>query len=180
MADIDSALPIRSKQDIDERVQSKLVDFTNPALGMEIDADGDAHVKAKLRDDNGDAFGTEANPVYVTSTDNPQAEIHDFDAAVAIAKDASADHSYSPTAGAKIRRLHLSASGFAKFEVKFGVTGAEVLKYVYFNSTAHPSMDITLDSPITLANTDTIIITKTNLDNQAQDLYSTINGDEAP
>lgn len=180
MADIDSALPIRSKQDVDERVQSKLVDYTNPALGMEIDADSDAHVKAKLRDDSGAAFGIESNPVYVTTTDNPQDEIHDFNQAVAIAKDASADHSYSPTAGAKIRRVHLAATGFAKFEISFGVTGAEVLKYVYFNSTAQPSVDVTFDSPITLAATDSIVVTKTNLDNQAQDLYSTINGDEAP
>jgi len=180
MADIDSGLPVRSVQDVDERLQSKIVDFTTPSQGMEVDADNDAHVKAKLRDDSGAAFGVESNPIYVTPTDNPQDEIHDFDVATAIAKDASADHSYSPAAGAKIKSVHLSASGHAKFEISFGVTASEVLKYVYFNSTAKPSEEFTFPAPITLASTDTMIITKTNLDNQAQDLYSTINGDEAP
>ena len=179
MSDIDSALPIRSKQDIDERVQTKIVDYTNPALGQEVDSDGDAHVKAKQVDDSGNPFGIETNPFYVTVTDNPQDEIHDFNVANAIVKNDSADHSYSPTAGAKVRSVHLSASGYAKFEISFGVTSSEVLKYVYFNSTANPSHEFVFPSPITLANTDTMIVTKTNLDNQPQDLYSTINGDEA-
>jgi len=180
MSDIKAGLPIRSKQDVDERVQSKLVDYTNPSQGMEIDTDGDAHVKAKLRDDSGSAFGIESNPIYVTTTDNPQDEVHDYDKASAIAKDASATHTYSPSAGAKIRSLHLSASGMAKWEIAYGVTSSEVEKYVYFNSVSNPNIIARFQAPITLASTDSMVITKTNLDNQAQDVYSTINGDEAP
>lgn len=178
MADIDSGLPVRSYQDVDERLQSKIVDYTVPTQGMEVDSDNDAHVKAKLRDDAGDAFGVEANPVYVTLTDNPNDEVHDFDVATAIAKNASDTHSYNNANGAKIRSLHLSASGHAKFEISFGPTSSEVLKYVYFNSTANPNIVAEFPDPISLPNTDTMIITKTNLDNQAQDLYSTINGED--
>lgn len=180
MADIEAGLPVRSKQDVDERLQSKIVDYTNPALGQTVDSDGDAHVKAKLRDDAGNPFGTETNPVFVTNTDNPNPEIHNFSTASAVVKAASSDHSYSPSgSGAKIHGLHLSASGYAKFEVKFGTTASEVLTYVYFNSVAQPTLDIKFPKPITLADgTDTMIITKTNLDNQAQDLYSTIIGEE--
>lgn len=178
MADYNSSLPVRSEADIDERLQSKIVDFTDPTKGMEVDADNDAHVKAKLRDDAGSAFGIESNPVFVTVTDNPNAEVHEHDIASAIAKDAIGSHSYSPTGNVKINRLMLSASGKARFEIKFGPTASEVSKYVFFNSTANPNVMIDLKAPITLAATDTLIIEKKNLDNQAQDLYSTINGDE--
>lgn len=178
MADIDSGLPVRSKQDIDERLQSKLVDFTTPTQGAEIDTDGDLHVKAKLRDDAGAEFGVAANPVYVTFTDNPSDEVHDFDVASAIAKNASADHTFSPSVETKVYEVHLAASGHAKFEISFGVTASEVLKYVVFNSTASPSFTLALPKPVTLAATDSMVVTKTNLDNQAQDLYSTINGEE--
>ena len=52
MADVDSQLPVRSVQDVDERLQTKIVDATNPgSQQMEVDTDSDAHVKAKLRDD---------------------------------------------------------------------------------------------------------------------------------
>ena len=179
MADIDSGLPVRSYQDVDERVQVKVVDATTPTQQMEVDTDGDAHVKAKIRDNSGAAFGIESNPIFVTVGDNPNVEIHDFNTASAIAKNATSDHTYSPTNGVKVARVHLSASGYAKFEIKFGTTASEVLKYVYFNSTAHPSIDVTFDKPVTLAGgTDSMVITRTNLDNQAQDLYSTINGEE--
>lgn len=44
MADYDSGLPIRSEADgADERVHVKLRDSTNPALGAEVDSDGNLH-----------------------------------------------------------------------------------------------------------------------------------------
>jgi hypothetical protein len=173
----ETGAPVRSYQDADERLQSKIVDYDNPANGATVDSDQDLHVKAKLRDDSGAAFGTEANPVFVTSTDNPNAEIHDYDKAVATASDASTTHTYSPAGNAKIKQLHLSASGLAKFEVAFGTTTSEVETYVYFNSVQEPSRVVNFEAPITLAATDSIVITKTNLENKAQDIYSTINGD---
>ena len=71
MADIDSSLPVKTESDVDEKLQSKIVDYTTPSQGMEVDSDGDAHVKAKLRDDTGAAFGTEANPVFTSPGDDP-------------------------------------------------------------------------------------------------------------
>jgi len=179
MADIDSGLPVRSYQDADERVQVKVVDATTVAQQMEVDADGDAHVKAKLRDDAGNAFGTEANPLYVVGTDDPSDEVHDFNAASAINEDASADHTFSPSVDTLVHSVLCSASGLAKFEIKFGATASEVLKYVVFNSTAKPNVEVQLPNPISLAGTtDSLVITKTNLDKKAQDLYSSINGKE--
>lgn len=175
----ETGLPVRSYQDPDERLQTKIVDATNPAQQMEVDSDSDAHVKAKLRDDSGAAFGIESNPIFVVSTDNPNAEVHDYDKAVAVAADGNASHTYSPVNNVKIKSLHLSASGLAKFEVKFGTTASEVETYVYFNSVSKLSDDFHFPAPISLAGgTDSMVIVKTNLENKAQDLYSTINGDE--
>lgn len=40
-----SALPVRTEADADERLQSKIIDYTDPSLGMEVDADKNAHVE---------------------------------------------------------------------------------------------------------------------------------------
>lgn len=179
MSDRIGSQPVRTESDVDEKLQSKIVDYTTPSQGMEVDSDGDAHVKAKLRDDAGDAFGTSSNPVFVAQGDNSNVEIHDFDEGVDIAKDASDDHLYSPANNTKVKSLHLSASGLAKFEVKFGPTAGQVLKYVYFNSASKPSLDVQFPAPIELAGgADSLTVTRTNLDNQAQSLYSTVNGQE--
>lgn len=54
MADYNSQMPVRSKQDVDERLQSKLVDATNPdTQQMEVDTDGNAHVEAHGNDPAG-------------------------------------------------------------------------------------------------------------------------------
>jgi len=45
MADYNSSLPIRTEGDAQEKVQSKLVDYANPSLGMQIDSDKNAHVE---------------------------------------------------------------------------------------------------------------------------------------
>ncbi len=45
MADYNSSLPVRSEADVDERLQSKIVDFTTPAQGMVVDAQGNAHIE---------------------------------------------------------------------------------------------------------------------------------------
>jgi len=52
--DYNSALPIRSEADgDDERVHSKLVDYVDPTLGMQIDTDKNAHVEMHGNDEAG-------------------------------------------------------------------------------------------------------------------------------
>jgi len=55
MADYDSSLPIRSEADgADERVQTKIVDKSNPdTQQMEVDTDGNAHVEVHGNDPTG-------------------------------------------------------------------------------------------------------------------------------
>jgi len=45
MADYNSSLPIRTEGDPQEKVQSKIVDFTDPSKGQIVDTDGNAHVE---------------------------------------------------------------------------------------------------------------------------------------
>jgi len=45
MADYNSSLPIRTEGDPQEKVQSKIVDFTDPSKGQVVDTDGNAHVE---------------------------------------------------------------------------------------------------------------------------------------
>lgn len=45
MADYNSSLPVRTEGDPQEKVQSKVVDFTDPTKGQAVDSDGNAHVE---------------------------------------------------------------------------------------------------------------------------------------
>lgn len=45
MADYNSSLPVRTEGDAQEKIQSKIVDYTNPSIGQIVDADGNSHVE---------------------------------------------------------------------------------------------------------------------------------------
>lgn len=45
MSDYPSSLPVRTEADADERLQSKIVDYTSPANGLTVDSDGNAHTE---------------------------------------------------------------------------------------------------------------------------------------
>ena len=45
MADIEKGLPIRTEDDPQNKVQVKVVDFTTPTQGQQVDTDGNAHTK---------------------------------------------------------------------------------------------------------------------------------------
>lgn len=255
MADYDSQLPVRSKQDVDERVLTKIQDGDNPDGANETmtvsekkahvrvhgkDSDGvdqevllsqEGHVQsngdydattnkrpssqglitsdrsaspdettmnkrptAVVGDDDkvaldcaiSDSQGNridENNPLAVFFADNPGQEIQDFDQAVNVAKNASADHDYTVAATTELRKLNVeaSASGKCKFELQIedGVAAGTFSTIgVKFNSTANPNVRFELTAPKPVATGVIIKLVKTNLDNQQLDIYSTINGVE--
>lgn len=150
-------------------------------------ADGSGDTRAldmSLHDEAGEPYSS-TNPLPVTIEASEGAEVHDPDTASAVAKDASANHDYSiaDTDVFRLFRVSASASGLAKFELQQGDGAAsEVFTTIEtkFNSTANPCVEfeyqgVPLESTGT-ANTTTVRVVKTNLDNQAQDLYSTIKG----
>ena len=74
-----------------------------------------------------------------------------------------------------------SASGLMKAEVQISPDGvAFTTKWVGFNSTATPNIDINLDEMVFLESGTgaKIRVICTNLDKKAMDLYSTISGTE--
>lgn len=53
MSDKNTAIPVRTKGDLQEKLQSKLVDFVDPTLGAQIDSDKNLHVEIHGNDPTG-------------------------------------------------------------------------------------------------------------------------------
>jgi hypothetical protein len=136
-----------------------------------------------LHDELGEAYSA-VNPLPVVVSAFEGVEVHDFDQAVAVVKDATSNHDYSIASGDvfTLHKLHAAASGKMKIEVQLG-DGAAVEVFstvaVSFNSTANPECSIQFVPPVALTgtvDTTTLRVIRTNLDNQAQDLYTTLMG----
>lgn len=134
-----------------------------------------------IRDEAGSPY-SDTNPLPVAISENEGNEIHDFNTAATIVKDATDDHDYSVANGVTVLLYgyRASASGKLKCELQIGDGAASEVfasKDVTFNSTANPNIDGTLFRvPIKVVgtvNTTTIKLIRTNRDNQSQDLYST-------
>lgn len=131
-------------------------------------------VQANLFDEAGVAFSA-ANPLPVVQTsDQAGDEIVDFQTSASVAKDASVNHDYTVTAATTFLGEQAWISGSGKLKAEVLVNGA--LKYVAFNSTANPNVEIPLGKILKGAATEVIRITITNRDNQPQDVYSTLSG----
>lgn len=152
-------------------------DFDNGATGAQT-----LRVAANLA--VGGANVSAANPIpVVVSSNNPGDEINNYNTAAAIAGGATSNHDYTVTAlkTLLLTQIEASASGKMKIEVQVesGVaTNTFATRFVQFNSTATPNMTIQLKSPISVAAGVRVRIIRTNKDNQEQDLYSTISGQE--
>lgn len=149
-------------------------------------ASDQSKIDVNLFDEAGAAYSP-ANPLPVSVGASAGTPIHDYKKASAIAKDATDDHDYSVASGNtfSLEGVLISASGKFKAELQIGdgaVSEVFASKVVRFNSTAEPNADIDFFRiPISVlgtANTTTVKLILTNLDNQAQDLYSTFIGKE--
>lgn len=136
-----------------------------------------------LRDSTGALYsGTNPFPVSI-SQDLAGNEINAFNTVSAVAAAASSNHVYTVTASKTLQLTQVvcAASGKLKVEVQqeTGVaTGVFVTKYVQFNSTAVPNIVISFAAPLQTAAGVKVQIIRTNLDKTAQDVYSTICGQE--
>ena len=135
-------------------------------------------IDVALHDESGNPYN-DANPMPVTVVDSEGQEINDENSsAAAIAAAASDTHVYTAAAAMKLTQVSGSASSKAKFEIEVDPTnsGSYTRKFVLFNSVANPNCEKILKEPIAIAATGKIRVTRTNLDNQSQTLYSTISG----
>lgn len=119
-------------------------------------------------------IASDQSAIPVTFTPTATVEVIDFKKATAIAAAASDTHSYTPGATVKLDQIEASASGQIKVEVKVGVTGSEVTKWVAFTSKGDLKASLKLPNPITVTTADSVLVIITNTDNQAQDVYSSI------
>jgi len=253
MSDYNSALPVRTQADLDERMQSKIIDFTNPLLGMDVDADGNAQVKMHGNDpasvdrvirvselgavsvdgvyhatnntlpsasgmiahtraatpaasdqskritaiSNGTVHALDvslhgsdgaalspSNPMPVIISETLGDEIHNYQTSPAVAAAATVTHDYTVTALKTLNFKQMLAAASGKMKAVLQVetapaSGIFTTKAVRFNSTARPEADVSLSVILIVAAGVKVRFSLTNLDNQAQDLYSTLVGFES-
>lgn len=157
-----SPLTQQLKIDANGRTESTISDPTTPAQKLKVNADGSIN----------------ANLVTALSG----GEVHDYNTAASIAAGATSNHDYTVTAATtlKLHQIIVSSAGKIKAELQVKVGGTFQTRAVRF---AMPKEDIDLafKMPIEVSSAETapqVRIIRTNLDNQATDLYSTIVGDE--
>lgn len=135
-----------------------------------------------LFDEAGNAF-TISNPLPVQFSNNPGTDVTDYKAAAAVAGGASDNHDYTVTAGQTLSMTRIigSSSGRAKMTVQIetGVATNVFTTYaVLFNSTANPNMEWEVNPTLEVAAGVRVRVILQNRENQAQDLFSTIQGYE--
>lgn len=135
-----------------------------------------------IHDEAGEPFSA-SNPLPVTVVDSEGDEVNNYNTAAAVAAAASSNHDYTVTAATtlKLSQIWAAASGKMKIEVQIetGVaTGVFTTRFVGFNSTANTNILIPVNENISVAAGVRVRVIRTNKDNQAQDLYSTISGHE--
>jgi hypothetical protein len=119
-------------------------------------------------------------PVYITAGANSTPVVQ-FDTAASVAFSAGLTGTYEPANAFVLNNVHASGSGRIKVEVYVGLIAgwdATRRKWVAFNSTANPNVDINCSDYKLAATVSRVQVVVTNIESgKAQDLYSTIVGD---
>lgn len=132
----------------------------------------------------GGTIASATNPVPVTVANAPSGvSVNNYNTTAALASAATSNHTYTITATKTFfgKKIWASSSGKMKAEVQISPDGTTFTTvWVGFNSTASPNITIDLDQLVFLESgtSSAIRIIRTNLDQQAQDVYSTISGSE--
>jgi hypothetical protein len=120
--------------------------------------------------------------INVVPQEDPGTERVSYDTTSAVAAGASDNHDFVFTNAAKLFQIHATASGKLKVEVQIE-TGSATNTFntvmVGFNSTSTPNIDLALSKYASVPAGARVRVIRTNRDNQAQDVYSTIIGLES-
>lgn len=120
--------------------------------------------------------------INVVPQEDPGTERVNFDTSANIAAGASDNHDFLFTNEAKLFQVQASASGKLKAEVQIetgSATNVFNTVMVGFNSTATPNIDLMFAKYALVPAGARVRVIRTNRDNQAQDVYSTIIGIES-
>jgi hypothetical protein len=101
-------------------------------------------------------------------------ELVDYSTGTGIAANASSTQTYTPAAAVRVNKITAAASGQMKIEVQWGVTGSETTQFVTFTSKGNLISDIAIPNGVNLTTTDSVKVIRTNLDNQAMNVYSSV------
>lgn len=126
------------------------------------------------------------NPIPVVFSADPSgSEINDYKTVVALASTSTDNHDYTVTVAKTFILTQILAAATGKMKVEVQIesaagSGTFATKYVFFNSTATTNINESFKSPIQVVAGARVRLIVTNTDKQAQDVYSTICGEEVP
>lgn len=122
------------------------------------------------------------NPIYVYSVTTAGTKVVDYDTVSAVGAGSPSNHDYviTNTKTMSLNKVLASASGAMKVVILTGLPAGLATIGVAFTSMAFPTADIEFIPTIEQASTGTEIVrvTRTNRENKAMDVYSTIMGTE--
>lgn len=179
-----------ARMTLDRKQLMVLADATTDSQRLAIDSSGHAQVDlaavsvTAVPVSADSSANSETNPIFVQVVDGALSGIEfvDYDTSAAIAVDASDNHDYTVTAAttAKVQCAFGSASGAQKIEIQAGPVATLVTQAVQFTSMANPNWYVDFKGLLEVPDTSTgtIRIIRTNRDEAAQDVYSTIIGTE--
>lgn len=126
---------------------------------------------------------SETTPLYVqvVTTGVSASEIHDYDTAAAVAGDATSNHDYTvANTTFLLKSIIMSSSGGSKVEVQTGPVAGLASIAVGFVPREGGTLQLFFDPPreVPVTSTGTVRLIRTNRQGQAQDLYSTIIGND--
>lgn len=130
-----------------------------------------------LRDEEGVPYSA-SNPLPVAVEESEGDEVHDFFVStIAVPKDGSDTHTFIVPAGKVFlfEQVLMDSSAQHKLDVAYGVAASEVRHFVKFG-TKSKDASFELKETVVLAAAEQIVLTRTNEDQQAASMYSTIVG----
>lgn len=127
---------------------------------------------------------SETNPIFVqVATAVSGNEIHDYDTSAAVAADTADNHDYTVAGTTFLLRSVVAAfSGGGKVEIQTGPLATLVTRAVAFipKEGGHVQLNFEPAIEVPVTSTGTVRVIRTNRQGQAQDVYSTIIGNDIP
>lgn len=124
------------------------------------------------------------NPIFVKEVDAVVSnEVHSYNTAAAVAADASSNHDYTVTGTTfLLKSVKFATSGGGKVEIQTGPVASLVSLCVGFIPKEGGICQIDFNPPkeVPVTSTGTVRVIRTNRQGQAQDVYSTIIGNDIP
>ena len=125
------------------------------------------------------------NPIFVQVVSDviTSTEVHSYDTSSAVAADTADNHDYTVVGTTFLLKSVIAAfSGGGKVEIQTGPVATLVTRAVAFVSKEGGHVQLNFDPPIEVpvTSTGTVRVIRTNRQGQAQDVYSTIIGNDIP